>query len=134
MKDTPLESLQYVYIGSHAFAMFEIFTGMWYVDDPLLNFALFECLLSLYGHTMNVPTLCSIFLDRSMISLHSSTMHVVKLEPYIQALFLAMKSLHFSSVWAWAKPMNSKSNYVMTNFFLLSVGCSKIAHQVEFTH
>ena len=71
--DSRYASLQYVYIGSHAFAMFahKIFTGTRYLDDPLSNIAL----LSLYGHAMHVPTLCSIFPDRSMISLYGSTMH-----------------------------------------------------------
>ena len=58
-------------------------------DRANMVYCYFECLLSLYGHTMHVPTLWSISLDRNMISLYSSTMHVVKLEPYVQALYLA---------------------------------------------
>ena len=61
----------------------------------LYRTSLFECLLSLYCYTMHVPTLCSIFPDGS-----------IQLEPYTQALFLTLKSLHFSSAWAWAKPMS----------------------------
>ena len=41
-KDMPLESLQYVYIGSHAFAKVarNFFMGTWYLDDTLPNTAI----------------------------------------------------------------------------------------------
>ena len=130
IKDTPLKSLQYIYIGSHAFAILSHKIFLWICGTlttlyRTLHMLLLEGLLSLYGHTMHVPTLCSIFPDRSMISLYDSTMHVIELEPYTQALFLPLKNLHFSSAWVWAKPMSVSLMIFGQSFFLLSMSVAR---------
>ena len=85
-----------------------------------LHMLLFECMLSLYGHTMHVPTLQSIF-QGCMVSLYGSIMHVAKLEPHVQALFLALKFLHFSSAQAWATSLSPAYVAISGQLFLLSV-------------
>ena len=60
----------------------KFFMGMRYVDDPLPNMPyMTEFMAIIYTTTKHIPTVLEhLSIDRSMLSLLGSTMHVIELE------------------------------------------------------